>query len=196
MAKRRSARSGSTRTAGRTPARTKKKSAARKPAAKRAARPAARTTAKRPASRTRAQANPRTSAPANTVPNGIGLVLHHLDFTTHAQDEVRRFYVEVLGFSQSEFDAKQNYLLVQTAPGASLGFMPPMPGPPEDWRPPREPAIYFFVTDVDRAYRDLSAKGVSFDGEPADAPWGHRVALLRDPEGRRICLAQPLTARR
>ena len=71
-----------------------------------------------------------------------------------------------------------------------------MPGPPEDWRPPREPAIYFFVRDVDRAYRELSARGVSFDGEPADAPWGHRVALLRDPEGRRICLAQPLTERR
>ena len=141
----------------------------------RTAKPAARPAAKRPASRARSQANPRTSAPTNAVPNGIGLVLHHLDFTTHAQDEVRRFYVDVLGFSQSDFDAKQNYLFVQTAPGASIGFMPPMPGPPEDWRPPREPAIYFFVRDVDRAYRELSARGVSFDGEEPAARLARRV---------------------
>jgi predicted enzyme related to lactoylglutathione lyase len=155
----------------RPPAKAKRRTAARKPA--------------------RSASAPAAAA----VPNAIGLVLHHLDFTTHAQDEVRRFYVDVLGFSQSRYDDKNHYLFIQTAPGASIGFMPPMPGPPEEWRPPREPAIYFFVTDVDRAYRELAAKGVSFDGEPMDAPWGHRIVLLRDPEGRRVCLAQPLPER-
>ena len=77
-----------------------------------------------------------------------------------------------------------------TSPTSSLGFMPPMPGPPEDWRPPREPALYFMVEDVDRAHRALVDKGVPFDQAPANMPWGHRVALLRDPEGRRVCLAQ------
>lgn len=71
--------------------------------------------------------------------------------------------------------------------------MPSMPGPPEQWRPPREPAIYLFVTNVDRAHRDLVAKGVSFEQDPTDMPWGHRLAILRDPEGRKVCLAQDLT---
>jgi uncharacterized glyoxalase superfamily protein PhnB len=70
--------------------------------------------------------------------------------------------------------------------------MPPMPGPPEQWQPPREPTIYLFVADVDRAHRNLVAKGVTFEQEPRDMPWGHRVARLRDPEGRNVCLAQVL----
>ena len=68
--------------------------------------------------------------------------------------------------------------------------MPPIPGPPEQWRPPREPALYFLVSNVDRAYEELTAQGVAFDQAPRDMPWGHRLAMLRDPEGRRVCLAQ------
>jgi lactoylglutathione lyase len=48
------------------------------------------------------------------------------------------------------------------------------------------------VEDVDRAYQDLTAKGVSFDMPPQDMPWGHRMAVCRDPEGRRVCLAKNL----
>jgi len=115
---------------------------------------------------------------------------HHLDYTTHDIDSVRRFYADVLGFSQSNFDPNMNYFYVQTSSSASLGFMPPRPGPPEEWRPPREPALYFIVEDVDRAHATLTEKGVAFDQPPSDMPWGHRVAFLRDPEGRRVCLAQ------
>ena len=39
-------------------------------------------------------------------------------------------------------------------------------------------------------YRDLKAKGVTFQQEPKDMPWKHRVAVLRDPEGRMVMLAQ------
>jgi uncharacterized glyoxalase superfamily protein PhnB len=67
-----------------------------------------------------------------------------------------------------------------------------MGGAPEEWRPPREPAIYLIVKDVDRAYRDLLQKNIVFDQPPRDMPWKHRIALLRDPEGRRVCLAQVL----
>jgi predicted enzyme related to lactoylglutathione lyase len=115
-----------------------------------------------------------------------------MDYTSHALDEIKRFYTGLLGFSDVEHDPKMNYLLVRTGPSSSLGFMPPMPGPPEQWMPPREPSIYLFVADVDRAYRDLVAKGATFESEPTDMPWGHRVAHLRDPEGRMVCLAQDL----
>jgi predicted enzyme related to lactoylglutathione lyase len=77
-----------------------------------------------------------------------------------------------------------------TGPSSSVGFMPPLPGPPEQWRPPREPNIYLIVADVDRAYRELTEKGATFEQAPTDMPWGHRVAVLRDPEGRAVCLAQ------
>jgi len=123
-------------------------------------------------------------------PSAIGLVVHHLDYTSHDLEGVKRFYTEVLGFKDFNQDPRFNYLMVKTSPTSSVGFMPPMPGPPEQWRPPREPALYFMVKDVDRAHRQLSLKGIPFEQAPQDMPWGHRVAILRDPEGRTVCLAQ------
>jgi len=144
------------------------------------------------AKRASARASGATRAPAASVPSGIGFVSQHMDYTSHAMDEIQHFYVDLLGFQESDRDPQMNYLYVRTGPSSSVGFMPPMPGPPEQWRPPREPNLYLFVENVDRIYRELSAKGVSFDSEPADMPWGHRVATLRDPEGRMVCLAQNL----
>ena len=108
-------------------------------------------------------------------------------------EEIRHFYTEVLGFSNFAHDPRFNYLSVVTAKGASVGFMPPMPGPPEQWRPPREPALYFMVEDVEAAFQTLRSRGVTFQQEPTDMPWMHRVAVLRDPEGRLIMLAQVLS---
>jgi predicted enzyme related to lactoylglutathione lyase len=132
------------------------------------------------------------SARTATTPNRIGAMVHHVDFTSHDMEGVRRFYTEILGFGRFTHDPSFNYLMVMTGPSSSIGFMPPMPGPPEQWRPPREPSTYFMVKDVDRASADLKAKGVIFEQEATDMPWGHRVAVLRDPEGRMICLAQQL----
>lgn len=113
-----------------------------------------------------------------------------MDYTSQDVESIRRFYVEALGFSDFIEEPGVDYLTIRTGPSSSLGFMLPMPGPPEEWRPPREPAIYLIVEDVDRVHRDLVARNVAFDQPPRDMPWGHRVALLRDPEGRRVCLAQ------
>jgi predicted enzyme related to lactoylglutathione lyase len=113
---------------------------------------------------------------------------HHFDYTTNNLDAVKRFYVELLGFRNHEHDPKFNYLWVQTSSSSSLGFMPPMPQMGEA-SPPREPTLYFMVDDVDRAYATLSARGVMFDGPPADMEWGHRVVRTTDPEGRSVMLA-------
>ena len=128
-------------------------------------------------------------APASS-PSAIGLMSHHLDYTSHDLEGVKRFYTEVLGFRDFDHDPRFNYLMVKTSPTSSVGFMPPMPGPPEQWRPPREPALYFIVKDVDRTHRQLSLQGIQFEQAPQDMPWGQRVAILRDPEGRTVCLAQ------
>jgi len=140
---------------------------------------------------TKKKAAPRKAAatPALT-PSAIGAMNHHLDYTTHDIEGVKRFYTHLLGFSKFNEDPKFNYLWIQTGHTSSLGFMPPMRemGEPS---PAKEPVLYFMVKDVDRAYSSLSAKGVMFEGPPADMPWGHRVVRTSDPEGRTVMLATP-----
>ena len=96
-----------------------------------AARPK-RAVARRPAAAHR----PAAPKPAPTSsPSAIGLMSHHLDYTSHDLEGVKRFYTEVLGFKDFNQDPRFNYLMVKTSPTSSVGFMPPMPGPPEQWRP-------------------------------------------------------------
>jgi predicted enzyme related to lactoylglutathione lyase len=150
----------------------------KKVAAKRKAAPKKKTAARKPA-----------AAPP-TTPSAIGAVNHHLDYTTHDIEGVKRFYTHLLGFSKFSEDPQFNYLWIETSQGSSLGFMPPMKemGEPS---PAKEPVLYFMVKDVDRAYSNLSSKGVMFEGPPADMPWGHRVVRTSDPEGRSVMLATP-----
>jgi predicted enzyme related to lactoylglutathione lyase len=168
-----------------------------KPASRKAPKRAARAAVKRAAARRpvtkRSAAPSAASRPAGAVPNAIGLVNHHADYTTHDLPAVRRFYVEQLGFTQIQEMPAGPYLIIQTGASSSVGFGPPSSGPPEQWRPPREPALFFSVRDVDRAHRDLVARGVTFEQPPTDMPWGHRVAIARDPEGRTVYLAEDKT---
>ena len=39
------------------------------------------------------------------------------------------------------------------------------------------------LAEIDRLYRDLSAKGVTFYGPPADYVWNARCAYFTDPDG-------------
>jgi predicted enzyme related to lactoylglutathione lyase len=145
---------------------------------KRAAKPAPRgTAARRPAA---------SPAPAPTGP--LGSLRIHLSYTTHDLDGVRRFYGELLGAADRSDSPR--YASIPATASTTLGFGPPEEGPPESWRPPGEPMILLEVADVDAAHRDLVARGIRFEDPPRDAR-GRRVAMLRDPEGRRLCLAGP-----
>lgn len=55
----------------------------------------------------------------------------------------------------------------------------------ENTEPLREHTIeiHFEVEDVDQTYEGLKSKGVSFETQPANMPWGVRVASFCDPEG-------------
>jgi len=48
--------------------------------------------------------------------------------------------------------------------------------------------IFLIVDDVDKAYRELKAKGVDFITEPKDQPWGARTAGFVDPDGNRFTI--------
>ncbi len=160
----------------------RKKAAKKKPVMKRKAAPKKKAAAKK--------APPKKAAAPASPPSAIGAMSQHMDFTTHDLGSVRRFYTEMLGFSQFMHDPNMNYLYVQTGHTSSVGFMPPMPGMGEP-SPAKEPTLYFMVKDVDKAYSKLAAKGVMFEGPPADMPWGHRVCRTADPEGRIVMLATP-----
>lgn len=50
--------------------------------------------------------------------------------------------------------------------------------------------IYVTVDNVDDIYKDLSAKGYKFTGEPTEYPSGRREAMLMDPDGYWLVLFQ------
>jgi catechol 2,3-dioxygenase-like lactoylglutathione lyase family enzyme len=158
----------------------------------------------RPRSRPRAASAPRPVARAGRATGAarsrgaagaLGITGVHVSFTSHLPEPVRRFYVETLALGSHAEDPALGYQLVRPGAGATLGFGPALPGPPEAWRPPREPMVVFEVRDVDRVHRNLVARGVVFVSAPTDMAWGQRIAILRDPEGRTLCFAQPISRR-
>jgi catechol 2,3-dioxygenase-like lactoylglutathione lyase family enzyme len=52
--------------------------------------------------------------------------------------------------------------------------------------PPGLDHISFVVEDVDAIYNDLKAKGIEFNGAPADQDWGARLVGLKDPDGNNL----------
>ena len=52
--------------------------------------------------------------------------------------------------------------------------------------------IHFEVLDVDVVYSKLHDRGVQFEDQPANMPWGARMAAFRDPEGNAIEIVGPL----
>jgi lactoylglutathione lyase len=56
----------------------------------------------------------------------------------------------------------------------------------------QQSAVTMLVDDVDRTFRELASRGVSFLGSPADRPWGQRSVFFRDPEGHLIEIATNL----
>jgi predicted enzyme related to lactoylglutathione lyase len=125
---------------------------------------------------------------APDVPNKIGLTVQHVDYLTYKVEQVRKFYGDVLGFKTEQSESKLNYLFVHITPNSTLGFMPPHPQMTGEQPPPKEPTLYFVVEDVDKVFATLMAKGVAFMGPPQEMPWGHRVVMTTDPEGRTVML--------
>jgi lactoylglutathione lyase len=49
--------------------------------------------------------------------------------------------------------------------------------------------MFVYVEDVDRLVPQLRAEGVTVLRDPADMPWGERVAAVADPDGNPVSLA-------
>jgi len=95
--------------------------------------------------------------------------LYHISFPVSDLKKTAAFYENVLGLKKTgewptyvEFDVG----------GVQFGF-----------KPGGKMEIFLLVDDIDKAYRELRAKGVKFVSEPKDKHWGARAATLVDPDG-------------
>ena len=50
--------------------------------------------------------------------------------------------------------------------------------------------MFVYVDELDRIVEELRAGGAEVLREPADMPWGERVAYVTDPDGNPVALAQ------
>jgi lactoylglutathione lyase len=67
-----------------------------------------------------------------------------------------------------------------------LAGVEPGPGPRHE--------LFVYVEEVDTAVAGVPAAGGEVLKEPADMPWGERVAYVADPEGNVVSLAAPVAA--
>ena len=106
--------------------------------------------------------------------------LSHLFVHVRSLAETRRFYVELLGLEA--LVEEPGYLRIGNADGWHIGA--------EEHEPVGAEGIELVirVSDVDAAYRRLTAAGVRFESPPLDTDWGARHAWLRDPSGYRLSL--------
>jgi uncharacterized glyoxalase superfamily protein PhnB len=102
----------------------------------------------------------------------------------HDLDVSRRYYIDVLGFTEDPIDADGWTFLTKDSFRVMLGECPNEKAAGE--LGDHSYFAYWNVDDVDQFYKDLVARGALVTSEPTDKPWGLREFGLRTPDGHRI----------
>jgi lactoylglutathione lyase len=93
-----------------------------------------------------------------------------------------RFYTELLGFrvtfSFDGDDGQPVFASLELEDGTKLAI-----GGPKEQVESGSVAIWLYADDVDAEVAELQRAGVDVIAEPADRPWGERVASVSDPDG-------------
>jgi len=100
-------------------------------------------------------------------------------------DRARRFYRDALELR--EISATPEWVVFDID-GKEIVIEPVAPNDPDRDLVGRFLAVSFTVEDVDAAYHDLMAKGVSFAQAPEKQAWGGTLAFPRDPAGNILTL--------
>jgi predicted enzyme related to lactoylglutathione lyase len=100
-------------------------------------------------------------------------------------EAAKKFYGEVLGLKKT-LDLGSWCEFSHADGGASIGLNAMR----EDDE--RGATVVLRVDDLNRAQKDLTSKGVKFEGEVHEVPGVVRIATFRDPEGNRLQLCQVL----
>ena len=99
-----------------------------------------------------------------------------------------RFYRDLIGFTlmysfPSEDDPQFASLQIE---GGKLGL-----GASDEPPQTASTSLWLYVDDVDAAVDGLREAGVRVVDEPADQPWGERVAGVADPDGYVVHIGAP-----
>ena len=100
-------------------------------------------------------------------------------------DRARQFYREV--FELDETSAGPDWAVFDMD-GQAIILEVVAADDPERALVGRLLAVSFTVDDIDGAYRNLVARGVSFPAPPEMQPWGGILAFPRDPDGNILTL--------
>ena len=63
----------------------------------------------------------------------------------------------------------------------------------DETRPPGPISLWIYVEDCDALVERVRAAGGTVTEEPADQPWGERVARVLDPDGNEVIVGQRST---
>jgi catechol 2,3-dioxygenase-like lactoylglutathione lyase family enzyme len=131
--------------------------------------------------------------------------LTHVQIWVHDQDEALAFYTDKLGFEVREdvtVPEMGNFRWLSVAvPGQDVAItLMSVPGPPvfEDETRKQilallakgaEGGLFFSTDDIQGTYEELKARGVEFNQEPTEQPYGVDAGF-RDPSGNNFRMAQ------
>ncbi len=101
-----------------------------------------------------------------------------------------RFYRDLLGgtvaFEFPDPTGQPAYVGIDLAEShLGIGQDPGAPGPDV----PKSMSLWIYADDCDAAIEQLRAAGVTITVEPADQPWGERIARVRDFDGNEVIIA-------
>lgn len=105
---------------------------------------------------------------------------HVMLYVTDVQRSAE-FYSSMLGFKLLEEQAPHYARLQSPDSKTTIALHKVEPGA-------RAFRLYFESDKLDKLYAEAQKRGVKFDREPRDEPWGWRHAYLRDPDGHQISL--------
>ena len=100
------------------------------------------------------------------------------------------FYREKLGFRPGNFYGEPPSFCIVSRDDVTIFLdlaRTPHPAPLNQYW-----ALYIYVDDVNAMAAELAARGVVFDREPEDQPYGCRDFDIRDPDGHLIGIGQDL----
>ena len=103
------------------------------------------------------------------------------------------FYLGLLGgtveFEYPDADGQVVYAGLDLGEShLGIGLGPDLPAMPQ-----RHISLWVYTDDCDGTVERLRAAGTPITEEPADQPWGERVARVRDPDGNELIIGQRAT---
>ena len=112
--------------------------------------------------------------------------LRHLALAVHQLEEMKRFYVDVLGFTVEWEPDADNIYLSSGIDNLALHRMPDAPDAPDGGALDHFGLIVRSADDVDRWAAFLESRGVTLDAKPKTHRDGARSCYFKDPDGNSI----------